>query len=54
MASIQVRKENNCLIIDFYYKNHRCREQTALTDTATNRKRVMKLIDKIEAEISQR
>jgi integrase len=52
MASIQVRKENNCLIIDFYYKNHRCREQTALTDTATNRKRVMKLIDKIEAEIS--
>lgn len=52
MASIQVRKESGCLIIDFYYQNQRCREQTALPDTASNRKRLQKLIDKIEADIS--
>lgn len=52
MASIQVRKENSCLIIDFYYQGVRCREQTVLPDNGSNRKRVQKLIDKIEAEIS--
>lgn len=52
MASIQVRKKTNCLIIDFYYHGTRCREQTALDDTAINRKKVQKLIDRIEADIA--
>ena len=51
MASIQVRKETGCLIIDFYVKGTRCREQTALADTEANRKKVQKVLDRIEAEI---
>ena len=52
MASIQVRKETGCLIMDFYFRGFRCREQTALPDTATNRKKVQKLLDRIEADIA--
>ncbi len=52
MASIQVRKRTNCLIVDFYYRGERCREQTALGDNAANRKKVGKLADRIEAEIA--
>ncbi len=52
MASIQTRKETGCLIIDFYYQGQRCREQTALQDTPTNRKRLQKAIDKIECDIA--
>jgi len=48
MSSIQVRKETGSLILDFYYQGKRCREQTALPDTATNRKKVQKLLDKID------
>jgi integrase len=53
MASIQTRKETGLLVIDFYYNGKRCREQTALQDTTPNRKRLQKLIDKIDAEIAQ-
>lgn len=52
MASIQTRKETGSLIIDFYYAGTRCREQTALPDTPANRKRLQKLLDKIEGEIA--
>lgn len=52
MGSIQVRKETGYLIMDFYYQGSRCREQTALTDTEINRKKVQKVIDKIETEIT--
>jgi len=52
MASIQTRKRDNTLIIDFYFKGTRCREQTALTDTAANRKKVQKVLDRLEAEIA--
>ncbi|QEL66534.1 integrase [Oryzomicrobium terrae] len=52
MASIQVRKETGCLIIDFYYQGIRCREQTALPDTATNRKRLGKVLERLEQEIA--
>jgi len=51
MASIQVRKETGNLIIDFYYKGGRCREQTALQDTPSNRKKVQKVLERIDAEI---
>ena len=52
MASIQVRKETGCLIMDFYFQGFRCREQTALTDMAANRKKVQKVLDRIEADIT--
>lgn len=52
MGSIRVRKDNGLLFIDFYFRTIRCREQTALTDTPANRKRVQKLLDRIEGEIS--
>ncbi len=52
MGSIQVRKESGCLIFDFYFKGIRCREQTALTDTPANRKKVQKVLERIEAEIA--
>lgn len=52
MASIQIRKETGCLILDFYYQGIRCREQTSLTDTPANRKRLEKLLTRIEEEIS--
>jgi len=52
MASIQVRKRTNCLIIDFYFRGERCREQTALADTVGNRKRIQNVIDRLEEEIA--
>ena len=52
MARIYARKENNRLVIDFSYRGKRCREQTSLEDTRENRKRVQKLLDRIEAEIT--
>lgn len=52
MASVRKRKESNLLFLDFYYRNIRCREQTALPDTPANRKKVQKLLDRIEGEIS--
>jgi integrase len=52
MGSIQVRKENKRLILDFYYRRIRCREQTVLEDTPANRRKVQKLLDRIESEIS--
>lgn len=53
MASIQVRKETGTLIIDFYFRGQRCREQTALADTPANRKRLGKVLASIEEEIAQ-
>lgn len=52
MARIYARKENNRLVIDFSYRGKRCREQTALDNTRENRKRVQKLLDRIQAEIT--
>jgi len=52
MGSIRQRIDSGCLFIDFYYLGTRCREQTALPDTAANRKRLEKILNKIEAEIS--
>jgi len=51
MASIQLRKETGTLIIDFYYQGFRCREQTTLPDTSANRKRLQKVLERIESEI---
>ena len=52
MASIQVRKETNTLIIDFYWRGKRYREQTLLVDSPVNRKRLQKVLQKIEEQIA--
>lgn len=51
MAKVRVREGSSLLFVDFYYQGVRCREQTALTDSAQNRKRVQALADRVEREI---
>lgn len=52
MGKVNARPETNKLYIDFRYKGKRCREQTALSDTRQNRRKVEKLLERIEAEIT--
>ena len=47
-----VNTRNGTLQIDFRYQGERCREQTRLTDTPSNRKRAKKILERIEAEIT--
>lgn len=51
MGKVRVRKETGNLLLDFMYRGIRCREQTALTNTPLNRKKVTALMEKIDAEI---
>lgn len=53
MAKVRVRAETGTLYLDFFYRGVRCREQTALPDTAENRKKVQALLNRIEKEIRQ-
>ncbi|WP_286740449.1 Arm DNA-binding domain-containing protein [Psychrobacter sp. UBA3068] len=50
MASI--RSRYNKLVVDFRYMNKRCRETTNLIDTPANRKKLAKVIEQMEAEIT--
>jgi integrase len=52
MATINVRKEASKLYIDFRYKGVRCREQTRMSDTVQNRRRLKRLVNRIDAEIT--
>lgn len=52
MGSIRPRAETGKLFIDFSYQKIRCREQTLLDNTSTNRRRLEALLVKIENEIS--
>lgn len=52
MGKVYARKDTGKIFIDFSYKGQRCREQTALPDTKPNRKKVEKLLERIEAEIT--
>ncbi len=52
MASIRARTDNQLLFVDFRFLGQRCREQTALPDTASNRKRLQKVLERIEAAIA--
>ena len=52
MASIRTRRGSNMLFVDFRYMNKRCRETTNLIDTPANRKKLEKVIEKMEAEIT--
>ncbi len=50
MASIRVR--DGRLFFDFKYRKKRCREQTLLNDSPSNRKKLAQVLRKIEAEIT--
>ena len=50
MASIRARRGK--LFVDFRYMNMRCRETTNFTDTPSNRKKLTKILEKMEAEIT--
>ncbi len=50
MGVINIRSGK--LVIDFRFKGQRCREQTQLTDTPANRRRLEKLLKCIEADIT--
>ena len=52
MAKVTTRKETGRLVIDFTYRCVRCREQTALADTAANRKRVESMLAKLKAAMA--
>ena len=49
MATINNR--HGRLQIDFRYRNQRCREHTRFEDTPANRKRLKKILERMEAEI---
>ncbi|MEY2152955.1 DUF3596 domain-containing protein [Rhodanobacter sp. 115] len=51
MAKVRVRPETGTLYLDFFYQGVRCREQTALPDTAENRRKVQALLNRVEKEI---
>lgn len=53
MGKVRSRTDNRMLFLDFYYRGKRCREQTALPDTAENRRKVQTLLNRIEKEIAQ-
>jgi integrase len=51
MGSIRVLPPTKKLFIDFRLSGKRCREYTSLDDTPANRKKLEKLLERIEAEI---
>lgn len=53
VAKVRPRPETGHLYLDFFYRGTRCREQTALPDTAENRRRLQTLLNRIEREIKQ-
>ena len=53
MAKVRARPETGTLYLDFFYRGVRCREQTALPDTAENRRKVHALLNRIQKEIAQ-
>jgi integrase len=52
MAKVRARKETGKLFLDFRYQGVRCREMTALDNTAGNRKQLEAVAKKIEASIT--
>jgi len=51
MPSIRSRTDNSLLFFEFRFQGERCREQTLLPDTPANRKKLEKVLAKIESEI---
>jgi len=53
MGSIRILKATGKLFFDFRYQGLRCREYTRLNDTASNKGRMKKILDRIETEIEK-
>lgn len=51
MPNIRVHKPNGMLFFDFRYQGQRCREYTALPDSPVNRRKMEKVLARIESEI---
>ena len=49
MASVYPR--NGYLLVDFRYRGIRCRERTRLADTQPNRRKLQRVVERVEAEI---
>ena len=52
MGSIRLSDTTSALFIDFRYLGERCREYTALPDSPINRKKLEKVLTRIESEIA--
>lgn len=52
MGKVRARKDTGKLLFDFFYCGIRCREHTALKDTPANRRRLKKIMERIDAEIT--
>jgi len=52
MAKVRARPETGTLYLDFFFQGKRCREQTNLPDSTGNRKKLCKILERIEAEIT--
>ena len=46
-----IRQRNGQLFFDFRFQGVRCREQTTLSDTQGNRKKLVPILERIEAAI---
>src|SRR5215467_7279339 len=51
MARVRARPETGALYLDFFFQGKRCREQTALTDTPGNRRRLQVVLDRLMKDI---
>ncbi|WP_286272812.1 site-specific integrase [Thalassotalea hakodatensis] len=51
MAKLSSRKDTKNLYFDFTFQGKRCRENTNLSDTKVNRRRLQKKLDQINAEL---
>lgn len=52
MPNIRVHKPNGMLFFDFRYQGQRCREYTLLPDSDANRKKMEKVLKRVEASIA--
>jgi integrase len=52
MPNVRVHKPNGMLFFDFRYQGQRCREYTLLQDSDANRKKMEKVLKRIEASIA--
>lgn len=52
MGKVRARTDTKKLYLDFSYRNIRFREQTALLDNKTNRRKREQLMERIDAEIT--
>ena len=51
MGSVRVRKDTGQLFFDFIYLGNRCREHTTLSDSLVHRRKMEKMMKRIDAEI---